>query len=116
MMTSGERITALHTKMNDLRQKQERRKTRTLGAASAALSLCLLILIFGAGSAQPGGTAGLYSGTTMLFKDAGGYVLVSICAFMAGVIITVALKSRVNRRQDRGSGMPENTEKGGEAL
>lgn len=96
---NGAPITALHTKMNKLRQKQERQKTRALGAASAALSLCLILLVFGAGSARPGGTAGLYSGATMLFEDAGGYVLVSICAFMAGVIITVMLRNKRDKQK-----------------
>ena len=78
MMTSEERTAALHTKMNDLQQKRERRVTRALGAASAALSLCLLILIFGGGLPQPGGTALIFSGATMLFANVGGYVLVAL--------------------------------------
>lgn len=116
MMTSEERIAALHEKMNNLRQKRERQKTFALGAASAALSLCLLFLIFGAGSAQPGGTAGLYSGATMLFENAGGYVLVAIAAFMAGVAITVVLRNREKRRQDKGACISEDREKGEKAL
>lgn len=115
-MTYEERITTLHTKLNNLRYKRERQRTRALGAASAALGLCLLILIFGAGSAQPGGTAGIYSGATMLFGNAGGYVLVSICAFMAGVIITVALRNRADKRQEKGSCIPEDREKGEKAI
>lgn len=48
---------------------------------------------------QPGGTAGIYSGATMLFANAGGYVLVAIGAFMVGVIITVVLRNKRNKQK-----------------
>ena len=66
----------------------------------ALLALCLLLVIGAAGAVHPGGTAGLYSGATMLFENAGGYVLVAVLAFMAGVVITAVLLRRRFKRQD----------------
>ena len=39
------------------------------------------------------GTAGIYTGASMLFNDAGPYVLTVVIAFMLGVLITVLLKA-----------------------
>jgi hypothetical protein len=86
-MTAQERVAALHLRMAALRQRRERRKTGALGAGCAWLAVCLLALIFG--GSHPGGTAGAYTGATMLFEDAGGYVLAAVLAFMLGVIVTV---------------------------
>ena len=86
-MTAEERVAALHTRMAALRERRERRKTAALSAGCAGLTVCLAALIFG--RSHPGGTAGAYTGATMLFEDAGGYVLAAVLAFMLGVIITV---------------------------
>ncbi len=89
-MTSEERIASLHTRMDALWERRERRKTAGLGAGCGALAVCLIMMIVSEGRPSSGGTAGLYSGATMLFENAGGYVTAAIAAFMAGVIITVA--------------------------
>ena len=92
-MTSEERIASLHMRMDCLKKKrdrQERLKTAALGSGCGVLAVCLILLICGAGQGGSGGTAGLYSGATMLFENAGGYVAIAVAAFMAGVIIAVA--------------------------
>ena len=94
-MTSEERIASLHTRMENLREKDERQKTAGLGAGCCILTVCLILLICNAGESSPGGTASLYSGATMLFENAGGYVTIAVAAFMIGVVITaVLLKKR----------------------
>ena len=100
MRTPEERVLALHARMDALRRARERRKTGILGMGSALLALCLLLVIGAAGAVHPGGTAGLYSGAVMLFENAGGYVLVAVLAFMAGVVITVALLRRRFKEQN----------------
>ena len=90
MMTSEERIASLHIRMDALRERKEQRKTAALGAGCGALAVCLMAMLISVGKPVSGGTAGLYSGATMLFENAGGYVAAAIAAFMAGVIITVA--------------------------
>ena len=99
-MTAGERVAALHLRMAALRERRERRKTAALGAGCAGLAACLTALIFG--ESHTGGTAGVYTGATMLFEDAGGYVLSAVLAFMLGVIITVlCIRYRVKRESGR---------------
>ena len=98
MRNSEELVTSLHLRMLQKRQKREKRVTSVIGAAWAGLMLCLVALVFG-GSLHPFGTADVYSGASILFENAGPYVLVAIAAFMAGVVITVLIK-----RQQAGNG------------
>lgn len=91
MMTAEERVAALHARMDAMQRAQERRKTQYYGAGSAALFICLLVMIFGGSAGHLGGIAALYSGATMLFENAGAYVLAAVLAFMAGVLLTVFL-------------------------
>lgn len=87
-MTSEERIASLHARMRGIRRRRERQKTVALGMTCCALTVFLAGLIMNDG-AHKGSTAGMYSGATMLFENAGGYVLAAVAAFMAGVVITV---------------------------
>ena len=93
-MTPERRVTALHERMETRRRVRERRKTGALGAAGAVLSLCLILLIYDGSGAHLGGAVGMYSGATMLFGNAGVYVLVALAAFMAGVVVTIILRNR----------------------
>ena len=106
MRTNEERIKALHARVAALQRQRERRKTRAIGAASIVLSVCLLFMVFNSGI-QHGGAAGLYSGATMLFEGAGPYVLIAVVAFMAGVIVTVAI---IKNRKKENSQISENRE------
>jgi hypothetical protein len=106
MRTNEERIKALHARVAALQRQRERRKTRAIGAASIVLSVCLLFMVFNSGI-HPGGAAGLYSGATMLFEGAGPYVLIAVVAFMAGVIVTVAI---IKNRKKENSQISENRE------
>ena len=100
-MTAEERVASLHAKMDALRRVRERRKTGAIGAASLVLTICLILLVVSAGGQHPGGAAGLYSGATMLFEDAGSYVLIAIIAFMVGVIVTVTIMRRRMKEADQ---------------
>ncbi len=115
MMTKEERIQALHARVAALERQRERRKTGAVGAAGAVLTVCLLFMVFGGGGTHPGGAAGLYSGATMLFEGAGPYVLIAVVAFMAGVIVTVALiknRKKENRQISENRGNAESEENG----
>ena len=98
-MTAEELVAALHGRMETRRRRKERRTTAWLTAGCLGLALCLGTMVFG-GAAHPGGTAGVYSGATMLFENAGGYVMTAVLAFMAGVIITVVLMRRRAKQKD----------------
>ena len=81
-MTDGERLDALHTKMEDRRRKKERRLTFAAGAGCAVSAAGLGFLIID-GTAHTSGTAGTYSGAAMLFDGSGIYVLIAVIAFSA---------------------------------
>ncbi|MEE3466808.1 MAG: hypothetical protein VZQ83_00050 [Eubacterium sp.] len=101
-MTNEERVARLHQKMRVRRQMKERRKTRLYGAASCALLMCLVALVVLQGGVHQGTTASLYAGATMLFEDVGGYVLLAIVAFMAGVCVTVVCMRMKHHDNDSG--------------
>lgn len=88
-MKDEERIRSLHARMDHLNRVREKRKTGAIGSACIVIAACLILLLFGSGMPYTGGTAGMYSGASMLFGNAGGYVLVAIVAFTSAVIITV---------------------------
>ncbi len=100
-MTTKERVESLHARIDALRRMRERRKTGLTGAACAVLALCLVWLIFVGGTAHAGGSAGLYSGATILFENAGGYVLAAIIAFMTGVVITAVILKKKNKEKEQ---------------
>ena len=98
-MTAGKRVEILHKKMSDRKLMKERRKTGAIGAAGMILTVCLIFIVFSDGMLHSGGPPGLYSGSIMLFAEAGPYILVAIVAFMAGVIVTILIKRYKNRRE-----------------
>ena len=90
MMTTEERVRDLHARMDERKRLRERRITGLTGAACAVLAAFLILLTVSERGTYPGGPAGMYSGSVLLFEGAGAYVLVAVVAFMAGVIVTVA--------------------------
>ena len=90
-MTREERVRSLHMRMKIRRRRQEQKRTAVLGGICALLAACLALLVR-ISSARMGMPPGLLTGSSMLFEDAGGYVLIAVIAFMTGVVITVILK------------------------
>ena len=108
-MTAQERVSALHARMDTLKRAREKRKTALIGTGCGVLAACLLLLVFG-GAGQRGGTAGAYSGATMLFDNAGGYVLVALCAFAAGATITLMCVKRKKSASGKNFGTADKTD------
>ena len=100
-MQAGKRVEILHKKMYDRQRKKERRKTSAIGAGSMILTLCLFFMLFKDGMIHSGGPSGLYCGSTMMFEEAGPYILLAVGAFMAGVVFTVILKRYRRKKNDR---------------
>ncbi|MBR5347728.1 MAG: hypothetical protein IK125_00650 [Lachnospiraceae bacterium] len=109
MLTAEERVRVLHERMDERRRRRERRKTVIMGIAISGIAACLLMLIIGGGTAHFGGTAGMYSGATMLFDGVGGYVLVGVVSFFAAVVITVAC-IRWKKKQENDPNSDNNTQ------
>ncbi len=101
-MTNEERVEKLHRRMNDIRMRRERRITTTLGVASFSLIACLLTMMVRAQGVQTGSMADMYAGSTMLFSNAGGYVLFALVAFTAGVLVAV-LCMRIHKQNGEDS-------------
>ncbi len=91
-MNAEKRVRILHEKMYERQRMKEHRKTGVIGAGSIILTLCLIFMLFNDGMVHHGGPSGLYSGSTMMFEEAGPYILLAIGAFMAGVVLTVLIK------------------------
>lgn len=100
MLTQEERIRRMHGRARLL----ERRHDQSRLVWSACLSTVLLACLVGSAahySALPveAGPA-QYAGSSLLDDSTGGYALVAVLAFIAGVALTVALRKRVERRQE----------------
>ena len=71
------------------------------GSASAILTVLLLMMVWQVGSMSCPATISPYVGSSMLGENVGGYVLVAVVAFAAGVAITVILRKYRNRDHTR---------------
>lgn len=82
------RVDMVEQCVNVLHRKRQNRLTAMLCALCLILTGSLVEVIGALGGRGQGRVTGLY-GTTMLFEDAGSYVLVGVIAFIAAVVITV---------------------------
>lgn len=101
-MNSEERIKELHKRMAKRHRNKIERQTFMYGASSTILCICLILAILTDGN-HAGTIAVTYSGASMLFDNAGGYVLTALAAFLLGVIITLIIRryhSKSNASQD----------------
>ncbi len=90
-MTKEERIASLHVMMTAIRHKQERRKAALLGTCCTGLAVCLALLIVHQAREDVG-----------LFGSTGGCILIAAVAFMLGVMITVAIRWRQEKKRPEG--------------
>ena len=99
MRSTAEMTRAVHGRAAALR----RRRVASAGAASGALTVALLALIGRLGGLAHRPAAEGFAGASMLSDSAGGYVLAAVLAFMAGVIVAVALIRHRKRETGRDS-------------
>ena len=88
MYDTAERLRRVKLRARELRCNKE---NRLLGGLSA-VCVVLLVSITGVIGIMTGGAPGMVSGfygATLLYDDAGAYVLVGMLAFVAGVIVTM---------------------------
>ncbi len=101
LRTKEKRQLLLHRRAKKLQKSMLRRQLAVISAVTAALSICLCMLILSAGMQSPVGTGNSYTGASLLLDDTGGYVLVAVIAFMAGVIITTVIQYYRRKKQNR---------------
>ena len=88
MYDTQTRVAMVVRRVNLLHRKRENRLAAMLSMLCLMLTVSLTGAIGALGGRSQGYVPGLY-GATMLFEDAGGYVLVGVLAFVAAVVITV---------------------------
>lgn len=98
MRTDQERIRALHCRVAVLARQRDLTRLRAWGGLSILLTACLLAMTaaFCHGHELAGATA---AGASLLSDAAGGYVLVGVLAFMAGVIIAAVILKKRHREE-----------------
>ncbi len=102
MRTPEERLERLHSRAAALRRQREKRALQGWGAASAGLFAVLVGMTALLDPTAHGLGQSGSAGATLLSESAGGYVLVGVIAFMAGVALTAALiRRRKNARFPR---------------
>ena len=100
MSKTEERLARLHARAREIEKTRNRRFMYLYGALSAVIFCALVGLVTGAGGVLSfdGIT---YSGASMLSDSVGGYVLTAVVAFAVGVVVTMVVRSRVERRHNR---------------
>lgn len=73
------------------------------GAVSLCLACCLaaMTLFFGDRGSVSGDV--MFTGSSILATEVGGYVLTAVLAFMAGVFVTAGIRFLRDRRDARGN-------------
>ena len=97
------RVVIVTRRVSMLHRKRENRLTARLSVLCLMLMGSLIGVIRAWGGGGQGRVTGLY-GTMMLLKDAGGYVLVGVIAFILAVAITVLCiryREREKKIQDK---------------
>ena len=108
MRTAEERLELMHRRAAALRRRRDGRALHGWGAATAGLFAALIGVTVLLDPAAHGLGTGGATGATLLSESTGGYVLVGVIAFMAGVTLTAALICRRKRtrfpKEDRSGG------------
>ncbi|MBP5652822.1 MAG: hypothetical protein J6X17_05320 [Lachnospiraceae bacterium] len=89
MRNKTDRLAAMHERADKLRKKRDAFAVKALGTASAILLVALIGTLAVLQDVGHSISADSFYGTSMLGENTGGYILVAIVTFMAGVLITV---------------------------
>ncbi|MCR5792381.1 MAG: hypothetical protein K6G65_04360 [Lachnospiraceae bacterium] len=106
MRSTKERILLLHQRASEIQREQDIRHLVWSGGTCAVLLIVLPMLLHRFSRIVSGYRESYYSASSLLGEEVGGYVLVAVLMFMAGVIVTVMIQ-RFRR-------LGEESENGGE--
>ena len=96
-MTQEERIRELHNRAEKLQRAADGRRLAVLGSVSVFFAALLTVSLNLIGGLSENIRESSFTGASLLSSDSGGYVLVAVLAFFAGVFITVLIFS--NRKK-----------------
>ncbi len=97
MRDTAERIRLVQLRAGELRRKRENHFLRGLSSLCAVLAVALVGAVGAMTGGGQGGTVPGFYGAMLLRDGAGGYALVGVLSFMAGVVAT-ALGFRYGRK------------------
>ena len=89
MYSTEERMRRVKERAGELRQRREKRSLWTLAALCLILSFALLQTFVLVTEGRRGVSVQNMLGATLMFEDAGLYVLVGVVSFTAAVLITI---------------------------
>ena len=100
MRTQEDRIRQLHIRAAEIQRQDDRRKTAGLGGFCIGTFAILIVSLVSLNNELQNAIDIDLQGSSLLSESAGGYVLVAVLAFFAGVIITaVCYKLRKKREK-----------------
>lgn len=111
MHDTQERMNLVKQRARVIRQKRERRARSVLVILCLVLSTALVHAFRTLTCDKPGGSVQGMLGASLMFEDAGAYVLVGVLSFSAAVLITILglhYKHREDKRK-RSTTNPEDT-------
>ncbi|MBQ6453095.1 MAG: hypothetical protein IJJ14_01920 [Coriobacteriales bacterium] len=100
MLDTDARIRLVESRVHAQRRAAVNRSISVLSSACAALVVGIVGLIASFSHASSGDVIELY-GSSLLFSDAGGYVLVGVISFVAAVAITLGCISYRRKSEQR---------------
>ena len=89
MYDTAERIRLIKQRAGELRQKRDKRSLRALLVLCLILSLALVQAFASVTRGRRGASVHEMLGATLMFEDAGAYVLVGLLSFTVAVTITI---------------------------
>ncbi len=91
MRSTEEKIARMHERAAELAHQEGRSRLIVSGLLSAFLMVCLLFMVLQMQHTRHMMISGQTTGSSLLSESAGGYVLVSVVAFFAGVVVTAGI-------------------------
>lgn len=99
MHDTAERIRLIRQRADELRQKKDKRSQRLLLIFCLALSLALVQAFASVTRGRRGSSVQEMLGATLMFEDAGAYVLVGLLSFTVAVVITILCLRHRNKKE-----------------
>ena len=91
MRTAEQRAAAVHKRTEELRRRREKDMLFLTGVCSCILLAVLIPVIAGLTGPSAESFSDVFTGASLLDPGVGGYVMAAVLAFMAGVIVTIAI-------------------------
>lgn len=99
--TPDDALREIQYRSRKILRKREQRRCRILSVLSVALSGALIMIISVLPENSAVSSAGSVYGSFLLSREAGGYVLTALIAFILGITVTLLCKKAGNRKKGK---------------